>query len=137
MRAAAPNGAFSSSCRFRLKKGGVEIGKVFELQARDFSSDEVLDGLQCRNFFAVHKREGVADILRAAGAADPVHVILGMLGHVVVDNVADAGDVEAACGDIGGDHDFVFAALESFERFNTFALGAVGVQNRYGMVSLF
>jgi hypothetical protein len=137
MGAAAPDGAFSSSCRFRLKKGGVEIRKVFELQARDFSSDEVFDRLQCRNFFAVHKREGVADILRAARAADPVHVILGMLGHVVVDNVADTGDVKAARSDIGGNHDFVFAALESFEGLDPLALGAIRMQNCDGMVPMF
>ena len=41
----------------------------------------------------------------AAGAADAVHVVLGVFGDAVVDHVGDAGDVDAACGDVGGDDD--------------------------------
>ena len=61
----------------------------------------------------------------AAGAPDAVHVIFRMLRHIVIDNVTDAGDVESARGDIGRDHDFVFAALESFERLDSLALSAI------------
>ena len=88
-----------------------------------------------RQFFAVHQGESVADVLGAAGAADPVHVIFRMLRHVVIDDVTDAGDVDPARGDVGRDHDFVFAALETFERLDAFALGAVRMQHRDGMLA--
>ena len=42
-----------------------------------------------------------------------------------------------ARGDVGRDHHFVFAALESFERFDPFALGAIRMQDGDGMFALF
>ena len=38
-----------------------------------------------------------------AGAADPVHVGVGRVGDVVVDDVGDVLDVEPAGGDVGRD----------------------------------
>ena len=52
-------------------------------------------------------------------------IIFRMLRHIVIDDVTDTRDIEPARGDIGRDHDFVFAALESIERLNAFALRAV------------
>jgi hypothetical protein len=40
------------------------------------------------------EQDGVAGAAGAAGAADAVHVGLGVVGNVVVDDVADAGHVE-------------------------------------------
>src|SRR5207302_8911090 len=42
---------------------------------------------------------------RARGAADPVHVVLLVLGQIPVDDVGDALDVEAPRGDVGGHQD--------------------------------
>ncbi len=96
--------------------------------------DETFDRLKRGNFFAIHEGECVADLLRASGSPDAVDVIFGMLRHVVIDDVTDAGDVEPARGDVGCDHDFVLARLESFERFDSFALGAIGMKHRNGML---
>ena len=96
----------------------------------------MFDRLERGNFFAVHKSEGVADILGAAGPADAMDVIFRMFRHVVIDDVTDTGDVEAARRNIGRDHDFVFARLKSFQCFDPFTLGAVGMQNRDSMVGL-
>lgn len=125
MCAAAADGAFAATGRFRLEKNGVEISEILELKPRNFSPDEMLDRLQRLNFLAVHERKSVTDILGAAGATDAVNVIFRMLRHVVVDDVAYAGNVESACGDIGRDHDFVFAALKTVERFDPLALRTV------------
>ena len=91
--------------------------------------DKSFDRLQRRQFLAVHQGERVADILRAAGAADAMHVILRMLRHVVIDDVTHAGNVEPARGDIRRDHDFVFAALETLQRFDALTLRAIGMQH--------
>ena len=52
-----------------------------------------------------HQRERVARRVHAAGAADAVHVVLGRVRHVEVDDVRDVVDVDAARGDVGRDQD--------------------------------
>ena len=54
-------------------------------------------------FARLGQRDGDAVAASAAGAADAVHVGLGRRGHVVVDDVREVLDVEAAGGDVGGD----------------------------------
>ena len=70
MGAAAADGAFAATGRFRLEKDGVEIGEIVELKPRNFSPDEMLDCLQRLNFLAIHQRKGVTDILGASGPPD-------------------------------------------------------------------
>ena len=71
---------------------------------------------------------------RAAGAPDAMDVIFGMLRHVVVDDVADVGDVESARGDVRGDEHLEFAVAKTGERLLAFALRAVGMQHGHGVV---
>ena len=94
----------------------------------------MFDGLERGNFLAVHERERVAHVLGAAGAADAMDIIFRMLRHIVIDDVTDAGDVEPARGNIGRDHHLVFAALESFERFDPLALSAIGMEHGDGVL---
>ena len=93
--------------------------------------------MQRRELLAVHKGKGVADILGATGAPNTMHIILRMFGDIVIDDVAHAGNVESAGCDIRRHHHFVLAALESFQCFDSFPLGAVGMQYRDGMLSDF
>ena len=51
-----------------------------------------------------------------AGAADPVHVGLVVVGALVVDHVGDPLDVDAAGGDVGGDQDVDLALAEPLQR---------------------
>src|SRR5260370_41478750 len=97
----------------------------------------MFDRLQRGDFLPVHKREGVADILGATGASDAMHVIFRTLRHVVIDDATYSGDVKAALRDVGGVHHFVFTNLESFERFDALALGAIGVQHGDGVSGVF
>ena len=48
--------------------------------------------------------------------------------------MADPRDIDAACGDVGRDHDFIFAAFEAFEGLDALGLGAVGVERGDGVV---
>ena len=52
-----------------------------------------------------------------------------MLGNIVVHDMADTGDVDAAGGDVGRDHHLVTPALESLESIDALLLGAVGVHD--------
>src|SRR5438874_1181805 len=125
MRPSATDCTLASCGGFRLEQNRINIRKVAEFKSRDFLSDETLDCLERRQFFPIHQSECIANVLRAPGATDAVHVIFRMLGHVVVDDVTDAGDVETTGRDVGRDHDFIFAALESFERLDPFALSPI------------
>ena len=136
MRTTTADRASATGCRLRFEEHGVEVRKTLEFEPRNFSTDESLDRLQRRDFLAVHERERVTDVLSAAGAADAMDVIFGVLRHVVINHVTDASDIESARGNVGRDHNFVFAALETFQRLDAFALGAIGMQNGDGMVSL-
>ncbi len=46
-------------------------------------------------------------------SADAMHVIIGMMRHIEIENVADRGNIKAAGGDIGSNQqrDFTFAEL--------------------------
>src|SRR6478609_7462679 len=108
------DGALAATGRFRLEEHGVDVGKAIELEPRYLLPDKTLDRLQRRQFLAIHEGKGIAHILRAAGPANAVHVILGMLRYIVIDHVAYPCDVDPARRDIGRDHDFVFAGFETF-----------------------
>ena len=46
MSAAAANGALAAGGGFRLEEDGVDVGKILQLQTRNFLPDETLDRLQ-------------------------------------------------------------------------------------------
>src|SRR5882724_5186446 len=114
MGATAANSAFAASDNLWFKQHCVNVRKVLQLQPRNFLSNEMLNRLQRGQLLAVHQGEGVADILRATSPTDAMDIILRVFGNIVINDVTDAGDIEPARGDIGRDHHFVFAALESF-----------------------
>src|ERR1700733_10529874 len=67
------------------------------------AANEPLDGVQVRDFVTIAERNGHSRRPRAAGAADAMHIRFGLVGQIVVDDVSDAVDVDAAAGDVGGD----------------------------------
>jgi len=77
-----------------------------------------------------HEAHGVAGRGGATGAADAVHVVLGVHREVEVDDVRDALDVDAARGDVGRDEHARVSALERVERLDALALAAVRVNRR-------
>jgi hypothetical protein len=117
-----------------FKERGVAVFEIFQFNARDFLADEAFDGINVRRVLGDHDGEGVAARLGAAGAADAMDVIFGMLRHVVIDDVTDVGDVQPARGDVGGDEDFVFALAKTLQGLFAFSLRAVGMQHGDGVV---
>jgi len=51
----------------------------------------------------------------AAGAPDAMDEVFGFARHVVIDDVGDVGDVDAARGDVSCDEDAVTALRKAFE----------------------
>ena len=82
----------------------------------DRLSGQLLDR---RNRFAVlgrHDADGSARASCARRTADTVHVIVGMVWHVEIEDMADVGNVETTSGDVGGDEQRTFTTAELLER---------------------
>ena len=77
----------------------------------------------------------VAGASGAPGAADAVHVRLGVGRDVEVDHVRDALDVEAARGDIRGDEDVELARLQLVDGPLALHLRDVAVDRRRGVAA--
>ena len=104
---------------------------VIEIGQGQFGQRFPHDSLKCPNHVVVFRCdqcESVAGAFRAPGAPDAVDVGVGGIGHVEVDHVRDALHIQAARGDVGGDHDLVSAVLEALECGLTLSLRAVAVQ---------
>ena len=95
---------------------------------RDAGADVALDRLELALLARLDEGDGAARAADAAGAPDAVHVDVGRDRHVVVDDVGDRRDVEAASGDVGGHEDRQAAALEGEHHAVARALGHVAVQ---------
>jgi hypothetical protein len=70
--------------------------------------------------------------LSAASTPDPVDIILGMTGKVVIDYVGDAFHINSACRNIGCDEDADTTGLKILESTESLVLGAVGMKSRAG-----
>ncbi len=82
-----------------------------------------LDGAQHVALARSDEQYGLALASRPAGAADAVHVGLGVVGHVVVHHMTDAFHVQAARRHIGGHHDVDLAGFEAGNRAFATAAG--------------
>ena len=78
------------------------------------------------------QRVGQAVAAGAAGAADAVHVVLGLHRQVEVHGVADALHVDATGGHVGGHQDAQLAALQLRQGAGALALVHVAVQGGGG-----
>ena len=73
------------------------------VRRRDRHADELLDIAQERCLLGIAERDGDAVRPGPRRAADAVHIGFRHVRKIVVHHMADAVDVDAACGDIGGD----------------------------------
>jgi len=101
-----------------VEERGVDILEVFEFPSRDFLIDENFDGFRVVEFVGGQDRERVTLCAGATGSADAVDVVFGIFRDAVVDDVGNAGNVDSAGGDVGGDEDFEITVFETGERFH-------------------
>ena len=95
-------GAVASPCRH---VPGATALVAAAVGRRNGDADQLLDVAQEGALLRVAERDRDAVGAGARGAADAVHVALGHVRQVVVDDVGDAVDVDAAGGDVGRDQD--------------------------------
>ena len=65
-----------------------------------FLANELQDLVYVPGVGRGHDHKGAARLASPARASDPVYVVFGVVGNVIVEDVADIGDVEAPGGDI-------------------------------------
>jgi hypothetical protein len=99
----------------RLARQRLEQVRV-DLLDRDLLLDEALDVRQPHRVALAGEADRVALRAQARGAADAVHVVLGVERQVVVVDVADAVDVQAARGHVGRHQDLQLAGLELLQQ---------------------
>src|SRR5207253_10274738 len=87
-------------------------GKPFDDRSLDLGPNTPLDLAHERLFFRANERDGNAGLLGPRRSAHPMNVIVRRHGWLVVDDVTDVFDVEAARRDVGRDECAIFSALE-------------------------
>ena len=93
----------------------------------DFLLQELLYLLEVVHVFLAHQGDGHAITVGAGGTAYAVHVVLGIVGHVIVDDHGDVVYVDAAGHDVGGHEHVYLVALELVHDVVTLGLLQVGV----------
>ena len=117
-----------------LEQRGVFVVEIFQLHARIFWLMNRSMAKTCGESSATIRVKASPLASRAARAADAMDVILRMLRHVVVDDVAHVRDVQSARGDVRGDEHFEAAIAKTAQRLFAFALRAVGMQHGHGVI---
>ena len=79
------------------------IIKSLSAFAHQAAPDEPFERTHRRLIIGCRETDGIPDGVGPSGAANAMHVVLGVQGKVVVDHVRDSLDVNAARGDIGRD----------------------------------
>src|SRR5690606_27291665 len=103
---------------FFLGRDGARLARLRDQQVgghrldRDLLLDVGLDVRQRDRIALAGEADRIALLAQARGAADTVDVVLGVERQVVVVDVLDAVDVQAAGGHVGGDQDLELALLE-------------------------
>ena len=70
--------------------------------------------------------------LSATRPSNPVDIILGMTGKVVIDHVGDAFDIDSACGNVGGNQNTNPTSLKILERTKSLILRAIRMKSGAG-----
>ena len=105
-----PAGAFCE--HLRLHRLRLEAA---DRRRRDRLGRELLDATDHPGVHPLGERHRQAVAAGAAGAADAVHVVLGLHRQAVVDDVADRRHVDAARGDVGRDQDAQLARAQALQ----------------------
>src|SRR6185437_1042425 len=114
----APAGA-----RFVLDVG--PVGLQHDLLRR--LADQLQDLVQVAAVGGRDDHERLAGLAGPPGAADPVDIVVGVVRHVEVEDVADVGNVEAARGDVGGAEQLQRPVAEALQRAHPRLLVKVAV----------
>src|SRR5689334_11863242 len=103
-------------------------GDAVDRKGRDGASDQSLDRGNVLAVLGRGEHEGAALPPGPAGAADPVHIIFGVVRHIEAEDVRQALDIEPARRDVAGDEEPDFVVLETLQRLGPLGLRHIAVQ---------
>ena len=121
---AGPN-AFDATCassRFSVELCGFCRFKACNLLSYDANDLPLFDEAEVRFAAGADEADGEAGLPSAACAAYAVGLVDGGAGQVEVDDDGELRDVDAARGDVGGDHDLQGFCLEIVQHLLPFTL---------------
>ena len=110
------------------RRRGRGVVKPLGALAHNAPPDKPLQRAQRAAIFVGHKADGIADLLGAARAADPVNVILGVHREIVIHHMRDAVHVDAARGDVCRHQRPHGPRFEILQSANPLILRTVGMQ---------
>src|SRR6185312_1847067 len=96
--AAARTFARAASARLLAIVGGISVDGKIDVDTRDALADQLFDRCDRFGLDRSDDRDRDTGAASAAGAADPVHVVIGVMGHVEIEDMTDFGNVEPARG---------------------------------------
>ena len=105
-----------------MRRVGVGLGRI-----RAVKLECGVDHRPALKFVPVDQCHGHTGLAGPAGPADAVYVGLLVFGDLIVDDVGDVVDVDAAGGDVGGDQHVDLTGAEGFERLLPCDLAEVAV----------
>ena len=108
------------------------VVEVWEGDARDGPSEDLFDSPEVAFLLLCNQRDGLALRLCAGRTPDPVHVVNGHRGDVVVDHVCDAEHINPTGRHVRRNEHLVAAVPEPAERGFPLALASVTVNPRHG-----
>lgn len=112
------------------RRRGDGVIKIREELPREWSSH---DPFECPDHVVIlrcDQSESIAVTMGAPCATDTMDVGIGRIGHIVVDHMRDALNVEPARRDVRGDHDMEMPGFEAMQGALALSLCAVAVQAR-------
>ena len=113
----------------------VDFGHAGQIHRLDRLARGALDGLEQPLFAHRHEQDGVALAPGATGPADAMHVRLGVVRNIEIDDVADSLHVQAAGRHVGGHQDIELAVLQARDGALALGLGDIAVERRAGMTA--
>src|SRR5436309_8021020 len=111
-----------------MVRGASLVVEVGEHDPWHGAAKKALDRGQLLQLLGGDQGEGVAYLIHPPGPSDAVHVVLGGVRHVVVDDVGDSLDVDPARGDVGRDQDLDPSPAQIQQRALALALAPIPVK---------
>ncbi|MCY1432378.1 hypothetical protein D9M71_483720 [compost metagenome] len=108
-----------------------------QITVRDLLASHALDALEQLLFVGRYQRNRFAAATGTARTADTVHVVFFDVWQFEVDHMGQLVDIQAAGGDIGGNHDPHGTGLEVGQGLGARVLALVAVDRGGGQAVLF
>ena len=112
---------------------GAWRGESGERFSAERSPDETLDPTDAGGLVWGRKRNRSAFSTRSRCPANAMDVICGVIGQIEVDDDFDAGDIDAAGGNIGRNEDAISSGLKTLKCLSALAERSIGMDFRGAM----